>query len=132
MGDKGEISMVVYIDENENKIDSSKINSDTYRMTLIGFVNKDGTTHEKLDFSINDLDYTLYRAIKIPDEEIFANTKRKIRERRETECFPIINRGALWYNKLTDEQKTELSSWYEAWLNAPETMEIPEIPSWIK
>lgn len=58
------------------------------------------------------------------------------------ECFAIINRGELWYNKLTEEQKTELSAWYEAWLNVPQVYEqtkptnietiIPTKPSWLK
>ena len=68
--------------------------------------------------------------IKIKDEsELRANA---IRTRRERECFPIINRGALWYEKLTEEQKTELSAWYEAWLDAPETGTAPEKPAWLE
>ena len=55
-----------------------------------------------------------------------------LRHRREMECFPIINRGALWYEKLTEEQKTELSAWYEAWLDAPATSIIPDMPTWLK
>ena len=66
------------------------------------------------------------------EEELLENRKNEIRKKREEECFPIINRGTLWYNKLTDEQKIELSNWYDAWLNAPETLKIPEILSWIK
>lgn len=67
--------------------------------------------------------------IKIKDEtELRANA---IRTRRERECFPIINRGALWYEKLTEEQKTELSAWYEAWLDAPETGTAPTAPVWL-
>lgn len=54
-----------------------------------------------------------------------------LRARREQECFMVVNRGALWYDKLTDEQKEELSSWYEEWLNAPETGIIPSKPTWI-
>lgn len=61
-------------------------------------------------------------------EELKADVLRK---RREKECFPIINRGALWYEKLTDEQKTELSAWYEAWLDAPETGTAPTAPVWL-
>lgn len=68
--------------------------------------------------------------IKLKDEaELRANT---IRTRRERECFPIINRGALWYGKLTEGQKTELSAWYEAWLDAPETGTAPEKPAWLE
>lgn len=55
----------------------------------------------------------------------------ELRNQREEECFSVINRGALWYDKLTNEQKEELSSWYEEWLNAPETGIIPSKPTWI-
>lgn len=61
-------------------------------------------------------------------EELKADVLRK---RREKECFPIINRGSLWYNKLTEQQKAELSTWYEAWLDAPATNVIPNKPSWL-
>lgn len=54
-----------------------------------------------------------------------------IRAQRETECFPIINRGALWYDKLTAEQKAELAVWYQEWLDAPQTGVIPTKPTWI-
>ena len=50
---------------------------------------------------------------------------------REIECFPIINRGTLWYSKLTVEQMSELDNWYQAWLDVTETKEIPEKPSWL-
>lgn len=53
----------------------------------------------------------------------------KIRLRRERECFSVINRGALWYEKLTEEQRAELSTWYQAWLDAPQTGVIPEKPT---
>lgn len=66
------------------------------------------------------------------DEELLENRKNEIRKKREEECFPIINRGTLWYDKLTDEQKIELSNWYDAWLNAPETLKVPEILTWLK
>lgn len=54
-----------------------------------------------------------------------------IRSRRETECFAVINRGQLWYELLTPEQKTELQIWYQAWLDAPSTGVIPERPAWL-
>lgn len=54
-----------------------------------------------------------------------------IRTRRESECFSIINRGTLWHDKLSTQQKSELSKWYEAWLDAPATGVIPERPTWI-
>ena len=54
--------------------------------------------------------------------------KQIIRQRRKDECFPIINRGVLWYNCLTIEQKSQLNGWYHAWLNATETGVIPPKP----
>lgn len=60
-----------------------------------------------------------------------AIDKNIIRKRREKECFPIINRGILWYNCLTIEQKSELNGWYHNWLNATETGYIPPIPTWL-
>lgn len=68
--------------------------------------------------------------VKLKDEaELRANT---IRNRRERECFPIINRGALWYDKLTEGQKTELSAWYQAWLDAPATSIVPDKLTWVE
>ena len=65
-------------------------------------------------------------------EELQAQTLSKIRGRRATECFPIVNRGVLWYEKLTDAQRQELSEWYEAWLDAPQTGFVPNMPVWIE
>ncbi len=54
-----------------------------------------------------------------------------LRRRRQEECFDIINRGELWYSRLTAEQKQELEQWYTAWLNVTETKEVPNKPDWI-
>lgn len=61
-------------------------------------------------------------------EEIELN---KLREQREYECFSIINRGELWYARLTEQQKQELDVWYQAWLDVTDTKIIPTKPSWI-
>lgn len=58
--------------------------------------------------------------------------KTDIRIKRAQECFPIINRGNAWYQTLSEQQKEELSNWYSNWLDAPQTMQIPEKPIWIK
>lgn len=63
----------------------------------------------------------------INDEHI-AN---ELRHKRERKCFPYINRGNLWYSKLTDEQKVELEAWYQAWLDVTSTKVIPEAPEWL-
>lgn len=63
----------------------------------------------------------------LTDEELLHEFRRQ----REIECFPIVNRGKLWYNCLTDEQLAELQDWYFAWLNVTETKVIPIRPKWL-
>lgn len=60
-----------------------------------------------------------------------AVQKEVIRERRRKECFPIINRGSPWYERLSEEQRAELNTWYQAWLDATETGAIPKTPEWL-
>ena len=57
--------------------------------------------------------------------------KAEYRRRRELECFPIINRGQLWYDTLSEEQLSELKTWYQAWLDGTNTQTIPEKPEWL-
>lgn len=54
-----------------------------------------------------------------------------LRIHREKECFPIINRGKLWYDTLTETQLAELKEWYIDWLNVTETLQEPTAPSWL-
>lgn len=63
----------------------------------------------------------------INDERI----NNDLRHKREKLCFPYINRGYLWYNKLTNEQKIELDEWYQAWLDVTATKVVPETPAWL-
>lgn len=63
--------------------------------------------------------------------DIEAAEVNAIRERRKNECFSVINRGELWYSRLTEEQKQELEVWYQDWLDAPQTKTIPVAPTWI-
>lgn len=65
------------------------------------------------------------------EEELREHKIQELRYRRQSECFSVINRGQLWYDKLTAEQRTELSVWYEAWLDAPQTMVAPELLPWL-
>lgn len=57
--------------------------------------------------------------------------KGAYRKRREVECFPVINRGQLWYDTLSEEQLSELKTWYLAWLDGTNTQTIPEKPEWL-
>lgn len=65
---------------------------------------------------------------EIPSEEEID----RLRLLREQECFPIINRGQLWYDTLSDEQVQELNEWYRAWLDITITKVIPEKPNWLE
>lgn len=65
--------------------------------------------------------------IKSTDKE-YLDTLRSMREHI---CFPIVNRGKLWYNTLTEEHLYDLERWYFAWLNVTETREIPAMPEWL-
>ena len=55
----------------------------------------------------------------------------RLRSMRDKVCYPVINRGALWYNKLTAVQKKELDAWYQAWLDVTSTLVVPEMPEWL-
>lgn len=59
-----------------------------------------------------------------------SKKRDEIRTRREIECFSIVDRP-LWVDTLTAEQRVQLKAWYQLWLNAPETMVIPEKPNFI-
>lgn len=60
-----------------------------------------------------------------------ADPARLMREKRAKVCFPVINRGKLWYDRLTPIQLGELKSWYQAWLDAPKTLVYPTAPTWL-
>lgn len=118
--------MFYKINENNEIIETCTINYDdkfleTDKNIIVGFDNK-------LYFE----DYTK------TDEYILMqknyNSKQELdslRATRDVECFPIINRGSLWYDTLTDGQKEELKTWYKAWLDVTETKIVPEKPKWL-
>jgi len=55
----------------------------------------------------------------------------ELRYMRLHQCFSVINRGKLWYDKLSPTQIHELQQWYTAWLDVTATMQIPTKPYWI-
>ena len=65
------------------------------------------------------------------DTNRLESEKASLRERREKECFSVVNRGWIWYSTLTLSQWRELRNWYIAWLKVTETMTPPERPSWV-
>lgn len=58
-------------------------------------------------------------------------TKDELRRRREKECFAVVDRSQFWYDNLTEEQKTELKEWYNAWLIVTNTLIVPDKPDWL-
>lgn len=74
----------------------------------------------------------IYVYITYTEEELLENKKNILREKRDVECFSIINRGKLWYDTLTSEQIEELNEWYRAWLDVTTTLVEPKRPEWIK
>ena len=77
-----------------------------------------------------------YKTVRVykpyTEAELKERMIAKLRSQRKAECFPIVNRGAPWYERLTAEQREELEAWYAAWLNVTETLEAPEMPAWLK
>lgn len=65
------------------------------------------------------------------DADVDAAALSALRTRRETECFAYINRGQLWYARLSASQLAELSAWYIKWLDVTRTRVIPDRLSWL-
>lgn len=76
-----------------------------------------------------------YCAEHYEDEEVLVYKPYSqadiLRRKRAEICFPIINRGKLWYSSLTFMQETELLAWYKEWLDSPETLVEPKTPVWV-
>lgn len=88
------------------------------------------------DFENNYRSYYLSDGVlvKSADRQKEIENERELvylRSQRDKACFPYINRGYLWYSKLTDEQKNELDTWYQAWLDVTDTRVIPTAPEWL-
>ncbi|WP_235323136.1 phage major capsid protein [Anaeromassilibacillus senegalensis] len=65
------------------------------------------------------------------DADADAAALSALRTRRERECFTYINRGQLWYARLSAAQLAELSAWYIKWLDVTRTRQIPDKPAWL-
>lgn len=77
-------------------------------------------------YTLNGFDAAQSAAVDLQEQQ------EAYRRQRETSCFPIINRGILWYDQLTADQKSELETWYKNWLDVTETLQIPARPAWLK
>ena len=65
------------------------------------------------------------------DEALFHDQREEIRRKRKVYCFKIINRGPIWFNSLPEAKQQQVRVWYQAWLDAPETLIIPNNPYWL-
>ena len=88
------------------------------------------------DFEKNYSSYHLSdgKLIKSSDRQLEIENERvltDLRKQREKVCYPVINRGTLWYSRLSDTQKEELDAWYQAWLDVTDTKIIPKAPTWL-
>ena len=83
-----------------------------------------------------------FRAYKYEDGNLILDEQKlqsvndtrivdELRFKREKACFPIINRGELWYSRLTADQKKELDTWYQAWLDVTDTNVLPDTLAWL-
>jgi len=63
----------------------------------------------------------------IPEEEVLM----QLRDRRQEECFSVVDRSQLWYGTLNPQQLHELQAWYQAWLEVTVTRLVPEKPAWL-
>jgi hypothetical protein len=66
------------------------------------------------------------------EQELKEIKINELKDKREIECFSVINRGILWYNKLDSEKIEQLEKWYNDWLNITETLIVPTKPDWLK
>jgi len=69
--------------------------------------------------------------LKVINEEKTIEEKQEYIRRHRKECFNIVNRGNTWFNSLNEVQKEEIQIWYQAWLDAPDTLVIPSKPIWL-
>lgn len=100
-----------------------------------GFKEEDENVIEITEEEYKLIKTTHPKCLKYENGKIIVDNEEQIkmlRQRREKECFSIINRGQLWYSTLTAEQYRELQVWYQAWLDVTKTLVIPERPSWLE
>lgn len=77
------------------------------------------------------VDSTLIKSEDKQKELADKKELNSLRSQRAKVCYPIINRGELWYSRLTVDQKEELNTWYQAWLDVTDTRVSPYMPTWL-
>lgn len=122
----------IVVDNNDNVIgiaDGIKIemeNCTTYELD-------EELDHSKIDGFVFKDNQVSFNSEKFEARQL-ENKQWELRDKRERICFSVVDRNNLWYDKYvtTEERKTELANWYQAWLDVTETMVEPETPEWIE
>lgn len=115
---------LIYIDKTAlQKFNEETLKQPPYNYSFVE-VNKE-------DFEQSDFNDDLTFSIEKYNTRKLNAQKDTLRLQREIKCFPVINRGQLWYNALNEEQKAELKEWYIAWLDVTDTLVVPNKPDWI-
>ena len=115
---------LIYIDKTAlQKFNEETLKQPPYNYSFVE-VNKE-------DFEQSDFNDDLTFSIEKYNTRKLNAQKDTLRLQREIKCFPVINRGQLWYNTLTEQQKAELKEWYIAWLDVTDTLVIPNKPNWL-
>ena len=127
--------MKVIISKDENGYLNSLL--DGPGLFIEGGIEVDLTEDEIKDIKKNLTSYFYLDGVVILDSEKkkfedLDSQLNQLRKERETQCFPYINRGNLWYDSLTESQVEELKVWYNNWLDVTETLIVPENPNWLK
>lgn len=69
---------------------------------------------------------------KAKESAYLADKKKEdIRRKRSREFATYLDRSPYFFEKLSEEQDAELREWYQAWLDAPATLVIPDRPLWL-
>ena len=110
----------------ENFVVGAKLTKNDMNNELIDWLNE--SQHYLEDISEGEYVFRIAKTCELPYEARVET----LRDLRKTDCFPIINRGKIWYDTLTEYQIQELKNWYQAWLNVTITMAVPNKPDWLR
>ena len=128
---------IIYDIANQNKIMyiTSATNNENYKTNYavlpVQELPKSDVLRQELKIENNQLVVVNKNLTAEQLQEVEKIELNQLRAQREEECFPVINRGQLWYNQLTQEQIVQLNTWYQAWLDVTATKIIPTKPSWL-
>lgn len=106
--------------------------SEQYDEAYAFIQDKDYTIQEIYPDSEGNKQFKIIETPKLSKEEELEFNLYLLRNRRQNECFTVINRGQLWYNTLTEEKIEELNKWYKDWLDVTETKVVPRKPTWLE